>query len=217
MLQRPLSTSEFFAHYIEGYLLGDLENMSKIQPDRITKLGGVCYPMVLSTLSGIEMLGTLLYPDSTDQGREDYFLHYWDNYLVKVDSQYENLGTLFYNLLRHSLAHTFLTKHGIGIWKKGNKSLLINLNSKDFKIIVDCNLFFRDFEKSYRQFVTPVINNDIEKLSLITLRLETLKSRFEADSLKYFNEFEKSLLEKNTKSLVNYQTEYNPNNTGVSI
>lgn len=81
-----MNIDDFFKQFVEGYLLGDLESMSEVVVKPGKTFGGVGYPMVATTLAGMELLGQLLMPntDPFDQNKgNEYFLNYWNNYFSK--------------------------------------------------------------------------------------------------------------------------------------
>ena len=119
-----MKIEDFFRQYIEGYLLGDLENMSTLGPLKGKNYGAVGYPMMSTVLAGMELLGGLLMPNLKPfdpRKGESYFLHYWDNYFAVENPTYASLGLLFRRLARHGINHVFLAKQGILVDKGSYK------------------------------------------------------------------------------------------------
>lgn len=177
-----VSVDKFFSKYIDGYLFGDLEAMTKIIANKEDNYGGVAYPMILTTLSGMELLGNLLMLNdsefNTSKGKK-YFLNFWKNYLTKQAPTYFGLGEVFYSLLRHGIAHTFLTKYNILI----SKGMLtpVEIFPQANAMRVDCIEFFNDFTITYKNEVIPLLNNPIKK-ELIQKRLNSLIDKYKSDS-----------------------------------
>jgi len=83
-----MDIEEFLKVNIEGYLLNDLENMANYRKDPSKQYGELAYPMIISTIAGMELLGALLDPGKFDKYKgNEYFRHYWEQYL---DQKYKN-------------------------------------------------------------------------------------------------------------------------------
>ncbi len=179
-----MKIEDFLTQFVEGYLFHDLESMSKVTLPAGQNDGAVGYPMVSTTLAGIELLGGLLMPNTNPfdpkNKSNDYFLNYWDNYLAKEYPQYTGLGRLFRQLMRNGIAHTFVAKPGIFVEKGSNRQLSIDTSRQE--IYIDCNVFFKEFESSYWKHVKPII--DGSDTSLITTKA-TIQSRLDDVSRVY--------------------------------
>jgi hypothetical protein len=183
-----IEIKKFLSHYIEGYLFGDLKKMAQIKADK-NGYGGVGFPMIMTTLSGMEILGNIVLDseDTFDKGQgENYFLNYWNNYLSRSDLKYKGFGSLFYHLMRHGLAHTFLTKQGILVYKKSLPTPHINNDTKTLQ--VDCLTLYKDFRDSYDLFIKPIFKTEPQKILMAEKRLHSLLSKYEEDSKKYFED-----------------------------
>jgi hypothetical protein len=151
----------FLTRNVEGYLFKDLRAMSKIKLKKGQKFGGAGYPMVSAILAGMELLGGLLQekPFSTQPSAGfDYFNNYWDNYLSATLPKYRPFSTSVRKLVRHGIAHTYLTKTGVWL-VKGNPSahLEVILDSDNYYMIIDVQELFRDFAESYKLMVRPIV------------------------------------------------------------
>ena len=107
----------FIEQWVEVYLLGDLRSMAELPPDKSgTEYGGAGYPMLATTVAGMELLGLLLMRDGSQfdprRGR-DHFANYWNHYLVPARPLYRSLEDLLYTLVRNGIAHTFMAKHKV--------------------------------------------------------------------------------------------------------
>ncbi|NCS31962.1 hypothetical protein GW793_00540 [bacterium] len=183
-----MKPSEFLDKFIDGYLLCDLKQMAKCQPDEADTAGGAGYPMVMTVLSGIEILGYLLIPNEDEYNYSAgfaYFKEYWNNYLSEVNENYSHLASIFYKLLRHGLAHTFISKHGIQITKNTRRSLFLDLENK--QLIMDCVVFYWDFEKSYLNQAKSELLNNMERTER---KIRSLADSYSQDSEMIFNELE---------------------------
>ena len=54
-----MTLDEYLERFIEGYLFEDLRSMASIELPPGKEYGAVGYPMVMTALSGIEVLGVL--------------------------------------------------------------------------------------------------------------------------------------------------------------
>jgi hypothetical protein len=189
-----VSIDEFLAQFVDGYLLSDLQAMADVKPD--SPLGGVGYPMVVTTLSGIELLGNLLLPVSTEAaGNPSHrgnqcFLYYWDEYLTAERPIYQGLGRAFRQLVRNGVAHTFVAKGNIYVPRNGPYDLRVNRTTNC--LAIDCIRFFRDFETSYQNRVRPIVDGTAQG-ALTTkedmqARLRELESRDLEESRRVFKD-----------------------------
>jgi hypothetical protein len=148
----------FIDQWIEGYLLHDLQNMAKLPLDRSeAPCGGAGYPMLTTTVAGMELLGLLLMPDGTSFSRNgrDHFANYWNSYFVPTRPLYLHLGDLFYKLIRHGIAHVFVAKNNVIVTK--NRQPTLGIDRQRCELRIDCTGFYRDFEASYWEQACPII------------------------------------------------------------
>lgn len=154
-----MNIDEFVGEFIDGYIASDLDTMSKSARAAGLPHGDVGYPMVLTTLAGIELLGGLLLPMgtrfTTSNGRS-HFLRFWDDYLAKDFPVYVGFGELFYNLLRSGIAHTFTAKQGVYVTKGSGTPLRYDVAS--LRVFVDSNMFAEDFLSTYRKNFVPLLS-----------------------------------------------------------
>jgi len=123
------------------------------------EIRGRRYPMVSTTLAGIELLGGLLLSVRlhvhTKNGMSRFLL-FWDNYLVKDFPVYKGFGKLFYNLLRSGIAHTYTAKHGVYVTK--GSATPLRFDDTNRRVYIDSNVFAQDFLTAYRNNVTPLVS-----------------------------------------------------------
>lgn len=182
----------FLLQFVEGYLFHDLESMEKIQLPPGQHDGAAGYPMLISALAGMELLGYLLMTDEDDfdnYGGDKYFLNYWNNFFVPEEQGYEGLGEIFRNLVRHALAHTALTKHGIIVTKGTGKKISINASARE--LYVDASYFCHDFINSYNRFVRPIVEGIVTEATTTADRMQrklnTMEIAYETKSKNLFD------------------------------
>lgn len=183
---------EFFERFVDGYLLGDLQSMANITVPQGKTYGGVGYPMVATTLAGMELLGQLLMPDidpfDPDCGN-DYFLNYWNNYFSKNNPTYTGLGRIFRQLARNGISHSFVAKPGILVEKGTNRQM--SLDTTRNEIYIDCIVFYKEFEDSYLKLVKPIVDGALGTFlttkSNMQTRLDNFGSAYIDDSTRLFS------------------------------
>lgn len=193
-----MDIKDFLKQFVEGYLFHDLENLAKIELTVTQNSGALNYPMVLSILSGMELLGFILSTDNkpfsgdTNSGNK-YFENYWKNYFSVQEPKYKPLGNVFRQLIRHGIAHTFLTKHGVYISKGLNNKIQINASEK--KIYFDSIVFFREFVDSYNNLVRPIIDetgqDNKTSISKMQFKLKSMVEEYETQANKIFSDLNK--------------------------
>lgn len=186
-----MDIDRFLKQFVEGYLLHDLESMSKITLPDGQNDGAVGYPMVSTTLAGMELLGGLLMPniDPFDANKgSDYFLNYWNNYFINENPAYTGLGRLFRQLMRNGISHTFVAKPGIMVEKGTNRQMSVDTTRQE--VYIDCNVFYKEFEKSYKNLVRPIVDGTTTSPSTtkaqMQSRLDDLSRVYSDDSVRLF-------------------------------
>jgi hypothetical protein len=108
------------------------------------KPGHVGYPMVMACCSGIELLGSLLSdkPFQPENGA-DYFKLFWSRDMCPGR---DRLVEPFYQLLRHGLAHAFVTGPGVVVVKHYPEA---HLTFQGRQLSVDCTTLSNDLMKSF--------------------------------------------------------------------
>ena len=191
-----MTVDDFFADFIDGYLASDLDTMSKANRAEGLMYGDVGYPMVLTTLAGIELLGVLLLPTTTPVTRRNgrnRFLRFWNDYLAKDFSVYSGFGDLFYGLLRNGVAHTYTAKHGVYVTKGSGAPLRYDAANR--QVTIDSNVFAQDFLSVYRKNVLPLLSSEddagLNAMSMQT-HLDELMKLYEEDSVVEFQNLKPS-------------------------
>jgi hypothetical protein len=78
------------------------------------RYGGVGYPMVLTALAGVELLG-ILTAEATFNRRQgaNLFEEFWQRRLYPNSRDRQVMATLVYQMARHGLAHTFMRQEHV--------------------------------------------------------------------------------------------------------
>jgi hypothetical protein len=177
---------EFLDKHVRGYLLCDVEQMSKI-----SALGngyGACgYPMLMALLAGIELIGVLYsdasYNDRSKSNTEKYFPLGW-NLLFSDRETYskEDVRKVYHYLLRHGLMHLYLSKIGVFVVKSGN---LHNGKDEGGNFVVNVDRFYQDFKESYLAIESKILTKEGSVQRLIEI-FENMKKDSD-ENLKFLN------------------------------
>ena len=74
--------------------------------------------MVMTTLSGVELLGILTSNTPFEgHGGKERFVEFWRRYLYTRDAARQELADVIYRFVRNGLAHAFMTQAGIVVSK----------------------------------------------------------------------------------------------------
>ncbi len=182
-----MTIKDFLTHSVEGYLFKDLKNMGQIQPPPPEDKGAAGYPMLMSALAGMELLGYLLMPnddlfDGTGQSDNAYFSNYWNHYFAAEEPKYKGLSETFRSLIRNGLAHTFLTKHGIVVTKGTNRKIIVNATQKELH--VDASVFCQELVDSYTRYVRPIVDGTATGAATTPERMQMKLDSVEAEYAK---------------------------------
>jgi hypothetical protein len=160
-----MDIKDFLTQVVDGYLVRDLESMSPILAKEGEVGGGVGYPMLMTIISGIELLGSLLTAvefDPEDRKYEARFKHYWDNYLQAQNPNYSGFSNIIYSLVRHGLAHNFLAAVNVFVYK--DPDYTDHLKLSDGQLYINVTAFTEDFVKSYKEIAKRRILSDDDLL-----------------------------------------------------
>ena len=187
-----MTTDEFLEQFIEGYLFEDLQTMSQITPDPARPYGAVGYPMLMTIMSGMELLGGLLVSANQDykpRGNSANFKNFWDKYFSREFPKYATLGGLVYQLVRNGIAHSFIAKHGIVVNKLSQEA--IELDSKNKELHLNPNELYYEFKQSYVNRVKPIFlgesQHDGLTVDILQQRINTLDNNYHTETLEVFN------------------------------
>jgi len=188
-----MNIDDFLEVNVEGYLLNDLENMANYRICT-SSYGELGYPLIVSTIAGMELLGGLLSHNTFDKNKGDsYFREYWKNYLGQ-NTRYrnrENFIDIVYQLVRHGIAHGFIVKPGILIVKNNpQKHLSYQIENTTKALIIDAVEFYKDFKDSYCNHVKSDISNLKQNMQN---RLNEMICCYQTQSNNLFNNLSSSI------------------------
>jgi hypothetical protein len=149
------SLADFLAKNVEGYLLKDLDTLKVAAPATRPGPGWVGYPLLISAFAGIELLGALVSATRFDRndGRK-YFDSFWAGYVYKRDAVRAAVGLHIYDLARHGLAHAFVVKGDLDVYKSQPQLHLVR--SATGGISIDAVQLANDFADVYWTNVKPL-------------------------------------------------------------
>ncbi len=146
----------FLQRNVEGYLFEDLQTMKAASPAPGKQAGAVGYPLLMSVFAGIELFGALVSATRFDKDKgAQYFGSFWRNYLYSPDSDRAAAGDTLYQLVRHGLAHVYVTKGDISVFKRVPAMHLVR--APDGSICVDAAQLADDLEHCYKSKVKPLV------------------------------------------------------------
>ena len=141
----------------------------------------------------MELMGGLLDEETFNENSEGnyenkgskYFENYWNKCFCNYDEKYkiENVTKLVRNLIRHGLAHNFLTKPDIFI-VKSKKEYHWKIDKTDNFLSISCLDFYNDFKNSYYKFFIKEIEKNKERTQE---RLREMFEKYSAESRKLFD------------------------------
>jgi hypothetical protein len=141
---------DFLKQIVEGYLFGDIESLKKAGagPDGN---GGCNYPLLMTVIAGIELLGNLVSPEPYKPWKGDLnrarFAEFWEKYVYRGDQTRADAGKWIYDLARNGLAHTFVVGGPIKI-AKGERANHLKKKS-DRSVYVDASQLADDLRIGY--------------------------------------------------------------------
>ena len=152
---------KFFTEIIDGWMLGDLENMVTKIPHVKGGVGNCNFPIALYIFSCVEFLGFLTsdviitdHEDSYTKKRIWFYINsYFDDSSISQLKPYEND---FVNIFRHGLAHEFFAK-AAGISR--DESLLVFYDTELKSLVLDADKFYNAFKSSTENLKKAVSQN----------------------------------------------------------
>jgi hypothetical protein len=187
-----MTLDEYLAQFIEGYLLEDLRSMGSISPPANTAYGAVGYPMVMTAMAGIEVLGVLTSKSkfSAENG-SDRFGDFWRHYVYVEQPALQRLHSLVYQMVRHGLAHAFLAKPMIRVTKHRDPNHLRRVKDGEV-LILDALTLADDFATAYGQRLRPRIVGEVR--ATMETRFNELREAYWRDHIQLKSEFDKAPL-----------------------
>lgn len=175
----------FLKHNVEGYLFNDLRALQGPPPPPGTQDPGLCYPLLMTSFAGIELLGALLCeePFRRDAGNI-YFRGYWIKYLYPLLPESEETACTLYQLVRHGIAHAYVLKGPIGVVRRQPAFHLKRDVSGLF--YVDAVQLAEDFMKSYESNVLSILSTTTGAVNhaTMTTRLGEIEAAYNDQAAK---------------------------------
>jgi hypothetical protein len=157
----------YYRKYIDGYLFSDLETLERA-PGNADGYGACIYPAVLTCMSAIEILGAIdcdkPYRNTTSEACKTcgaltdgepkgsaHFKHFWRKYLYK-DKPKRDVHYQLRDGLRNGLAHTFMPKGAVVIYRDALNSRHHLTMTLDGVLIVEVLQLTHDLRAAYAAF-----------------------------------------------------------------
>ena len=170
---------DFLRHNIEQYLFDDLRVMQGLPTPPAGGGGGLGYPLLMSALAGIELLGALVSqsPFDTNSGRS-YFREYWQLFLYPNDVGRHGAADFIYTSARNAITHSFLLKGQVGI-VKGQPAWHLTKDASG-AFYIDASQLASDLIVSYEARVKPCLTAATSQLSRATIldRVQELQASY---------------------------------------
>jgi hypothetical protein len=163
-----ISVQKVLDNLVGGYLLGDLESMATEIPPK--PVGAVGYPMVMSVLSGSELLGTL----TSNAKQANRIEMYWGTFMAQIDPRYGDLGEIASEMARNGIAHSYLSHLGVLV-VRGDAGRHLTLEGDE--VVFDCLELYGHFRRSIEEHARPYI---LDHLDEAQRRLDSLLQNDEA-------------------------------------
>jgi hypothetical protein len=166
-----MEIEKFLEQFVEGYLFRDLESMASL-PDR-GRYGNCGYSMVLVACTGIELFGALTYERGRQQG-DTYFNAFWAT-LYKTQPARAELGELVRKLVRDGIAHVFIARPNVTVWKQGDAQTHLTTDANGF-FNIDALCLFEDLKRAYHSEIRPRLEFGAARARL-QARLDILRAQ----------------------------------------
>jgi hypothetical protein len=217
-----MTIDDFAKKLIEGYMLSDLETMSRCGSLPGSSDGAVGYPMMTTILSGMELLGGLLLPPNGSLNivdGEKNFINFWENFYACSFPKNIGLSRLIYQLVRNGIAHTFIAKHGVIIFKFSGDSLRVDAAKRE--VWIDPNAMYEEFSITYKNLVKPILrgvpsSNGLTK-EVMQKRLNQIDHKYDRDSKRLFDELVASPKKDISKSIIEHSLKKSRASSGASL
>ena len=172
-----MNIEEFFRRYVEGYLFEDLDTMRRAEPHDGQVYGRCGYSMVLVSMAGIELLGTLVADQHFSYRKgDDRFLAFWRDYLYPGDAKRADVGEAIRRLVRNGLAHMFLPKPGIVVSTEGTATANHLVRGDSGELLVDAHRLAHDLRAAYMSRVRPLLSDPVRVAQMQTRLNEIIES-----------------------------------------
>jgi hypothetical protein len=172
-----MTLDQYLERFIEGYLFGDLQSMAAIKVPEGREYGGAGYPMVMTALTAVELLGTLTANEPFNKWNgKKRFRDFWKSYLYTGQPARQEIANLMYQFVRDGLAHTYMTKPRIEVTKAYHGQHLCR--TSDESIIVDALSLTEEVRVAYQRIKTMM---DDTLRATMTARFGELRAAYHVE------------------------------------
>ncbi|KIC90004.1 hypothetical protein [Flavihumibacter sp. ZG627] len=157
-----IELKKFFDKQVDGYILGDLEVLMKIEPDANYNKG-CAIPAAMVILSASELFGTLLTPNPQEKEGAIYLKRFMEDYMPQISVL--DRDSIVYNY-RHKIMHIFFPKFSgkkmYGVTKIPNQNILIAKDSvyRNLNLV----LFNEYFQQAVSDLKTKIFHEKNESI-----------------------------------------------------
>jgi hypothetical protein len=167
----------FLSNNLEGYLFEDIETLKGAVPRDGMTCGAAGYPLLMTVFAGIELLGSLVSASTFDKDKgANRFDEFWQNYLYTGDSSRQAAGRVLYKLARHGLAHAFLVKGDLDVYKGAPYMHLTR--SASGTVSVDAVELATDLRSTYESKIKPVAIPGSPLFNTMSTRLAEMEAEY---------------------------------------
>ncbi len=148
---------------IDQYAVKDLNTMLAAE---IIDEGAIGYPIVMTVLAACDLLGHL---GGAPKHRE--VQRYFDTHMKSVNPLYSEVAKIAQNQVRNGIAHQYLAKYGITIFRAHPEvHLHVNGGGAKAQLYLDCEPLAQDFIKSYREHARPaLVTSEVARKKAVAL------------------------------------------------
>lgn len=167
----------FLSRNFEGYLFEDIETLKLAVPRPGMDYGAAGYPLLMTVFAGIELLGSLVSTAAFDpnKGRER-FAEFWEEYMYPGDPSRRAAGRVLYKIARHGLAHAFVVKGTLDVYKNAPHMHLTR--STGGVVSVDAVQLATDLRNTYISRIKPTAVPGSQLFNTMSSRLAEMEAAY---------------------------------------
>lgn len=186
---------------INGYLVHDIYTLLNEKLDE-KEQGGCTAPLAMAVLSGMNQLGYLIHKKIINKKEtETYIKAFCDNWMAKADKIYKKttIQEMLVNVVRHGMAHQFLSIYPTGITRDPKQKGLVHLhkNESGQKIYVfQIKMLAKHFLKAVQLLndkISGAIENDPDFIMQFYKKLVLQKDKYSKKNFSLFNKAERNI------------------------
>jgi len=172
----------FLLKNLEGYLFEDIETLKVAAPRDGKTCGAVGYPLLMTVFAGIELLGNLVSSSAFDPMKgAERFAEFWRDYLYTGNPSRQAAGPVLYRLARHGLAHAFLVKGDLDVYK-GHPHMHLT-KSASGAVSVDAVELANDLRATYESNIKPKATPGTPLFETMSARLAEMEAEYTRQAL----------------------------------